>query len=187
MPLMWGLQSFLREELRNASYHCWISFSCTDTAFGWHAVKCVPVINMFSVSRVVPKFLFSAVLGKKFIETIDTRMICHDSVLCVFVQSLCKEATEILIAFCFVRHHIAVVWSVYPFYVPKTRVVQMPFIYFNTKWLVEWSMHSQRSQNSLHKSRKYRAVRQFTIQAIVEEGDLKCYSGLKKRKTQSSD
>jgi len=58
----------------------------------------------------------------------------------------------------------------------------MPFIYFNTKWLAEWSTFSQRSQNSLHGSRKRRAVKQFTIQAIVEEGNLKCCSGLKKRK-----
>lgn len=43
-------------------------------------------------------------------------------------------------------------------------------------------MLSQRNQNSLNGSREYRAIRQFTIQAIAEEGDLKCYSGSKRKK-----
>lgn len=46
-------------------------------------------------------------------------------------------------------------------------------------------MLSQRSQNSLHQSRERRAVRQFTIQAIVEEGNLKRYSGLRKGKAEA--
>lgn len=59
------------------------------------------------------------------------------------------------------------------------------FIYFNTEWLVEWPVFSQRRQNSLHQSRKHRAVRQFTIQAIVEKGNLKRYSGLRKEKAEA--
>lgn len=65
---------------------------------------------------------FLSCFGKKIVETIDTRRVCVDSALCVFVGSLCEEATEILIAFCFVRHHSAVVRSLYPLCVPKTHV-----------------------------------------------------------------
>lgn len=102
--------------------------------------------------------------------------------LCVSVWSLCRKTTEILIAFSSASHWLCrlCIRSLFPKHVGR-----ISFICFNTKWLVEWPVLSQRSQNSLHQSRERRAVRQFTIQAIVEEGNLKRYSGSRKGKAEA--